>query len=276
MPQTVLGFLFLAILATPAPQPELKTIVTVHSSEFCTALVLAVRPALVGLMRNDQLIGLGRSTLAAGDRDSKFGGTPQSSFNQQGAAKWTPNSGDIEMLDARQRQLAAAMQYNIETVETVLENPNAPSPGGDDKAKLASIKSQLRAIADQQRVATNIIAGNAGTAELAGLFNSSAATGIESDNPSVASTTAGLNGISPLGSRLTTQNNVAGGPQRGKIETTEPIEAQQTSIAQSTTSMPFYSPYEKLMRALEIDQRSIGRSEATLSKTIVDAAEGCQ
>lgn len=276
MLQAWMGFLLAAMVSPPTPQPALKTIVTVHSSEFCTALVLSVRPALVGLMRNDQLIGLGQSALSNADRDYKFGGQAESSFNQQGAATWTANSGITTMLDSRERQLASAMSYNVDGVEAALANPNAPAPSGDDKAKLAAIKGQLVAILNEQRNASNILSGNADTADLASLYNSSAKTGIESDNPNEPVNPANLNGIAPLGSGLTSQDNLVAGPGKGKVSTTEPVDQSKASISRAETSAAFYSPYDKLVRALKMDRALIVRSEESATKAIVEAAVECQ
>lgn len=270
-------FLLAAMVSPPTPQPALKTIITVHSSEFCTALVLSVRPALVGLMRNDQLIGLGQSALSNADRDYKFGGQAESSYNQQGAATWTPNSGITTMLDSRERQLASAMAYNVDGVEAALANPNAPSPSGDDdKAKLAAIKAQITAILNEQRKASNILSGNADTADLAGLYNASSRTGIESDNPNEPVNPANLNGIAPLGSSLTSQDNVVRAPGKGYISTTEPVDQSKASISRAETSAAFYSPYDKLVRALQMDKALIVRSEESATKAIVQAAVECQ
>lgn len=273
-----ISFLLTAMVSPPAPQPSPpKTIVTVHSSQFCTDLVLAIRPALVGLMRNDQLIDLARSTLVAGDRDVKFGGAPVSSFNQQGAAHWTASEGDIMLLDARQRQLTAAIAKKMEMVQTVLANPNAPKPDGDDKAKLAEIRAQLDLILHEQRSATNIIAGNTATSDLAGLYNSSSATGIERDVITPV-TPADQSGTSALGARLTSQNNVV--PQRGGIRgfapTTDPTTASQAAINRAAGSNTFDSPYAKLAGALKIDQATIGQTERTAAHAIIEAVEGCE
>lgn len=273
-----ISFLLTAMVSPPAPQPSPpKTIITVHSSEFCTYLVLAVRPALVGLMRNDQLIDLGRSALVAGDRAVKFGGAPVSSFNQQGAAHWTTSEGDVMLLDARQRQLTAAIAQNMDMVQTVLANPNAPKPDGDDKAKLGQIRAQLDLILSEQRRATNIISGNAATNDLGGLYNAASATGIERDNYTPI-TPADQSGTSALNARLTSQDNVV--PQAGKIKgfaaTTDPTTASQAKINQAAGSNAFDSPYAKLVSALKIDQTAIGQTEQSASHAIIEAVEGCE
>lgn len=271
MAQTLIGLLILAIMTQPSPQPAPKTIITVHSSEFCTYLVLAVRPALVGLMRNDQLIDLGRSALVAGDRDVKFGGAPVSSFNQQGAAHWTASEGDIMLLDARQRPLTAAIAQNMDMVETVLANPNAPKPNGDDEAKLAAIRAQLDLILREQREATNIIAGNAATSDLAGLYNASSSTGFERDKAAPI-TPADQSGTSVLNARLASQNNVI----KGYGPTTDPTTASQARINGAAGSNTFDSTYAKLVNALKGDQVVIGQSEQTAAHAIIEAVKGCE
>lgn len=267
-----MGLLLSAVVASPSPQPALKTIVTVHSSPFCSTLTTAVKPALFGLMRNDQLIGLGRSALATSAGDAKYGGMPGSSFNQQGSATWSSSSGDTTLLGNRQRQIAVALEHNIETIDKILANPKqfVAAPNGDEQATLAAIKSQLNAILTQQRTAENVLAGTADSSDLASLYNSPVFN-------SLSDTTAGgtmdqLGSASPLTNRLSAQHNVVNGPG----ETTDPTAAMQVAIAHAEASKPLSSPYDKLARAVQADQVMIAQSEETASKTIVDAAAGCK
>jgi hypothetical protein len=266
------GLLLSVVLASPSPQPALKTIVTVHSSPFCSALTTSVKPALFGLMRNDQLIGLGRSALVEGAGEAKYGGTPASSFNQQSAATWSPSSGDTEMLGSRERQIAAALEHNIETIDTILANPKqfVTAPTGDEQATLAAIKSQLNAILSKQHTAVNIIAGTADSSDLASLYNSPVFNSLS--DTTTTGTMDSLGSASPLTSRLATQHNVVNGPG----STTDPTAAMQVAIAHAEASKPLSSPYEKLAHAGQADQILIEQSEDTASKTIVDAAAGCK
>lgn len=266
-----MGLLLSVVLASPSPQPVLKTIVTVHSSPFCSALTTSVKPALFGLMRNDQLIGLGRSALAAGSADTKYGGTPASSFNAQSAATWSPSSGDTAMLNSRQRQIAAALEHNIETIDTLLANPKqfVAAPIGDEQGTLATIKSQLNAVLNQQRTAVNILAGTADSSDLASLYNSSVLNALSS-----ATNTGSMDQLgaaSPLTNRLASQNNVVSGPG----STTDPTAAMQVAIAHAQATRPLSSPYVPLARAVQADQILIQQSEDVAAKTIVDAAAGC-
>ncbi|HEY1977780.1 MAG TPA: hypothetical protein VGG89_14605 [Candidatus Baltobacteraceae bacterium] len=263
--------MLLVVLGAPSPQPALKTIVTVHSSPFCTALANSVKPALAGLMRNDQLIDLGRSALMAGDRNAKYGGEPTSSFNQQGPAQWSPTSGQTAILDSRQRQLASAIDHNVATIETILSDPKhlATGSGTQEQANLAAIKSQLSAVLDRQHTAANILAGTADTSDLASLFNAGAVSFI---NGGATGQADPLNGLSPLQARLTSQKNIV----KGAGSTSDPVASSQVRIAQASASRPLYSPYEKLADAMRVDQILIGRSENAASQTIVDAAVGCK
>jgi hypothetical protein len=272
MTEAWVGLLLSVVVASPSPQPALKTIITVHSSPFCSALTTAVKPALFGLMRNDQLIGLGRSALVTGGADAKYGGEPASSFNQQSAATWSTSSGDTTLLNSRQRQIAAALEHNIETIDTILANPKqfVTAPTGDEQATLAAIKSQLNAILNKQRTAESILGGTADSSDLAGLYNSPVFNSL-SDTTSTG-TMDSLGSASPLSNRLASQNNVVNGPGR----TTDPTAQMQVQIAHAEASKPLSSPYEKLARAVQVDQVLIEQSEDTASKTIVDAAAGCK
>lgn len=272
MTQTWVGLVLSVVLASSSPQPALKTIVTVHSSPFCTALRTSIQPTLFGLMRNDQLIDVGRSALAAADSDVKYGGTAESAYNQQGAATWGPSSGEAALLSSRQRQIAVALEHNIATIDAILANPKqfVATPAGDEQATLAAIKSQLTGILSRQRTAANIFAGTADSFDLASLFNSSVF------NPVSNTTSAGkmdqLGAASPLSARLTLQHNVV----RGAGSTADPAAAMQVKIAHAAATKPLSSPYETLARAVQADQILIGQSEDAASKTIVDAAAGCK
>ena len=271
MMQGWMGLLLSVVLASPSPQTP-KTIVTVHSSPFCTVLRTSVRPALFGLMRNDQLIGLGQSALVAGASDGKYGGTPASSFNQQGAAAWSPSTGETAMLNSRLRQLAVGLEHNIETIDGILANPKefAATPAGDEQTTLAAIKSQLDAILSRQRTADNILAGTADSSDLASLFNSPAFNPLS--NTTSAGTMDPLTNVSPLDARLASQHNVV----KGAGSTTDPVANMKVTIAHAEASKPLSSPYDTLARAIQADQILIAQSEDAAAKVVVNAAAGCK
>lgn len=160
--------------SSPAPSPTataLKTIVTVRSSAFCATLGQRVAPALAGLMRNDQLIALGRSANVAMNNEVTYGGAHVNAFVQ------------------RERQIAQALEHNVVTVENILaDRTRFPEhPANDDQATLASIKSQLSVVVREQRALINFLNGEAETQALDQLNDA---------DPSIASSSLG--GLSPL------------------------------------------------------------------------------
>jgi hypothetical protein len=239
---------------SPAPQPTLKTIVTVHSSQFCSVLRESLRPALAELLQNDRSIELGHSVfVAAGDR-IKHGGVESPSDGLRTAPKLSPSSSDTILVESRQRQLAKAVEDNIEAVKTILSDKKrfAVVAPGDENTKLLSIESQLNAVVGEQETAVNIISGQVEGAELAALYNR---------DPSWGGADA-THGVSPMEAML------AGHGQDGHA-------LYDVWAAAEEASVPFYDPYEPFARALENDQHSIAESEVAASKSIVDAAGGC-
>ena len=255
-PLSVTSFLAAVVMASPSPQPTLKTIITVHSSEFCTALAKTVRPALAGLVQNDQLIERGRSVFAAAGDRAKHGGVANASGNiGTGPPTWSPTAGDTMMVESRQRQLAKTIADNVGAIETILSDKKrlAAVTANDEDAKLLSIESQLSAIAAKQRTAVNIISGQAEGSELAGLYNHA---------PSWGGADA-TNGASPLVAME------AGHGNDGNAQYT-------VWAANQAASRPFYDPWEIFAVALVNDQQSIAQAEDVASKAIVEAAGGCK
>lgn len=255
-PLSVASFLVAAVVATPSPQPTLKTIITVHSSQFCTALGQLARPALAGLIGNDRLIERGRVAFAdAGFRATHGAVDSPSVAGVIGPPATTQSSGDAMMVENRQRQLAKTLEDDIETVEAILSDKKRfpTALANDETAKLSLIESQLNAIAAGQRMAVNLISGQVEGSELATLYNR---------DPSWAGADA-THGVSPL------EAMKAGHGFEGDA---------QYNVWQAATesTKPMYDPYEPFTRALANDQTLIGEAEDTASKSIVEAAGGCK
>lgn len=257
VPLLVASLLLVAIVvATPSPQPTLKTIVTVHSSQFCTALGQIARPALAGLIGNDRLIERGRAAFAdAGYRATHGAIDSPSVAGVIGPPATAQSPDDAMMVENRQRQLAKTLEDNIQRVETILAGKkNLPNvTGNDEAAKLTLIESQLSAIAASQRTAVDLISGQVEGAELAALYNR---------DPSWGGADA-THGVSPL------EAMKAGHGFEGDAQYNVWQAAQESS-------KPLYDPYEVFTRALASDQTLIGEAEDTASKSIVDAAGGCK
>lgn len=257
-PHFVASLLAAAVAASPSPspQPTLKTIITVHSSAFCTVLGEAVRPALAGLIRNDQLIERGHTTYVDAGYRATHGAIDTPSIGGViGPPATSQSPADAMMVENRQRRLAKTLADNIAAVDTLLSDKKrfATVTATDDAAKLLSIQSQLNAIAAKQRTAANIISGEVESTELATLYNR---------DPSWGGADA-AHGVSPLvameaghGSDGAAIYNV----WQAAIESTKPL----------------YDPYAAFTEALGNDQTSIADAEGAASKSIVEAAGGCQ
>lgn len=248
--------ILLAAVVVPSPQPTLKTIVTVHSSQFCSALGQLARPALAGLIGNDRLIERGRVAFVdAGYRATHGAIDSPSVAGVIGPPETSQSSGDAMMVENRQRQLAKTLEDGIETVETLLNDKKRfpTDVSNDEAARLSSIQSQLNAVAASQRMAVNLISGQVEGSELATLYNR---------DPSWGGADA-THGVSPL-EAMKAGHGFEGDAQYNVWQ-----------AAQETTT-PLYDPYELFARALGSDQTLIGGAEDTASKSIVEAAGGCK
>jgi hypothetical protein len=238
---------------SPSPQPTLKTIVTVHSSQFCTVLRELVRPALAALMQNDQSIKLGDSVfVAAGDR-IKHGGVESPSDGLRTAPKLSPSSGDTILVENRLRRVAKTIEDNIAAIEAILSDKKRFAvAAASENTTLLSIESQLNAIVGEQRTAVNVISGQAEGAEVVALYNR---------DPSWGGADA-THGVSPL------EAMAAGHGQDQHAQ-------YDVWAASQEGTVPFYDPYEPFARSLEKDQLAIAGSEDAASKSILEAAGGC-
>ncbi|HZZ01037.1 MAG TPA: hypothetical protein VFE36_15860 [Candidatus Baltobacteraceae bacterium] len=241
---------------SPAPQPTLKTIITVHSSAFCSVLGESVRPALAGLIRNDQLIERGHTAYVDAGYRATHGAIDSPSVAQViGPPATSQSSADAMIVESRQRQLAKNLEDNIDAIDTLLSDKKrfAVVTATDDAAKLLSVQSQLDVIAAKQRTAVNIISGQVEGSELATLFNR---------DPTWGGADA-THGVSPL------EAMKAGHGGEGDSIYNVWQAAQQVNT-------PFYDPYQVFTEALGNDQTSIAAAEDVASKAIVEAASGCK
>lgn len=238
-----------ALVPAPSPSP-LKTIVTVHSSGFCTALRQGVAPVLRGLMRNDALIALGRSAYVTMNRDATYGGYLESSYNQQGAANVVVASGLYGLLAYRQRQIANALEHNLGTMESIL-NDKKRFPDGlpaSEQSTLSAMESQLASVVSDQHTVIDVFSGATDAQELTNLFNG---------NPSLGS--ASLTGASPL---------------RAQEQKVDPSARVQALAYLGNTSFG-NSVYAKLAQVIGAGQKEISDSETVVAETVMANAPAC-
>lgn len=241
----------------PSPQPTLKTIEIEHSTAFCTALGMTVRPALAALLQNDKLIERGRTTFVDAGNRVKYGGIPNVSGNQiLGPPVYSPSQSDTLITQSRQRALAHTIEENTDAIDTMLTVKKGfdSVTAADEKAKLSAIGSQLYEVVAKQRTAVNIISGEVEDGEMVALFNHA---------PSWGGADA-VHGVSPL-------EAMEAGHGRDAHYILNVWVADQ-----ETTKVPFFDPYAVFARGVGEDQSLIAADESVASKSIMDAAAACK
>jgi hypothetical protein len=140
----------LAFALTPQPTASpLKQIVEVHSRQLCQTLTERVEPAVVGLMKNDQIIEEGRRGLKKTAAD---------------AVAHASQTMDYFAL----ANIAYALTRNLATIDGILDDPArfSSQPKTSDERLAADIKAQLLNLVTRQKVVLNALYGVVETANL--------------------------------------------------------------------------------------------------------------
>lgn len=227
-------------LQTPAASEPLKVIEHVRASVLCTALHKNVAGAVTGLRIDDDLVNQGRLLLQqlASDSVTNPGSRP---------------SHRMQMDEDHLGELAGVLAKNLATIDTLLADPAVFSahPASADAAQLARTKTQLAAVAADQKLALNVIAGTAATADLQNLLGGSDGT------------QGALGKVSQSGTSLAE----IGKPVPGS--TTAP----QVGTAQSTLFSG--NAYGELASATLAAERRNGRAEKALTPTVLAIVKEC-
>lgn len=159
-------------MAVPSPQPSpLKQIIDVKARALCTTLGKNVQVALVGLMKNDEVVEAGRREFVkmAWDR--------------------TQGSNALAIDRLALKNVATAMVHNLERIDEVLSDPQRfpASPSNEDERAADRIKAALQAVEDRQKVQLNVISGTVETDELSGMRHDFAAYNPTVNNPNQSS-----------------------------------------------------------------------------------------
>lgn len=134
---------------SPAPSP-LKEIVHVRSTAFCTALRRNVAIGVVGLMTNDKVIE--KSEVA---------------FSKMGHDAANGSGGAISMDENYLESLEGSLVHNLALVDKMVSEATVPATEQTaDQQRLGDLKTQLEAVADEQRASLNIISGTVATQQL--------------------------------------------------------------------------------------------------------------
>lgn len=235
-----------AALAAPAPTPSaLPVIGRVRSKGFCSAVRENVAPALLGLMKSDEIIGAGHRAFAK-MRSDAVAQSPQA----------------LEMDRLYLDRVARAMAHNLVVVDKMLadERRFPRKPVTDDERFADDVKARLLAVRDAQRRALDVISGTLET-EALGRMQSERDTQMDASlaaKPPHAST--GDNAFI----------DVAG------LNLPAPVSALDPRTLNASSSMPGRTAYDRILGTLEARQAEIVRVEAPAATTVTAAALACR
>lgn len=240
-------------MAVPSPQPSpqatpLKQIIEVKARQLCTTLGRNVQIALVGLMKNDEVIESGRREFAKMAWDQK-----------QGSAAL-----GIDRLALK--NVASAMVHNLYQIDQVLDDTaRFPlTPSNADEASADRMKAALQAVETRQKEQLNVISGMVETEELSQMRHDIPAFNPTVNNPSQSSV--------PAPSPATIYDaGVSGVPK--PAATTAP---QTSAGSKSDTGVSGTAPAASFARELETGQTSDVELESEASSIIVPIAQECR
>jgi hypothetical protein len=235
----------------PSPLPSTSAIPTIgrtHSKGFCDTLRDQVAPSLLGLMKNDALLGAEHRAFAKMSHD----------------ATMSPGSAALDLDRVYIEQGVHALAHNIAVIDGILSDTKRfpKDPVTDDDKYAALLAAQLRAARDRQNDALNLVNGTVETEQM-GQMRSEISTQMQSAvGPSSA----------PVPASPTEPPNfldAAGLPDYSPVSLYDPR-------TMSTSSTLGNGPYDRVVRALEFDQARVTGAEQALTPTIVAAAAGCR
>lgn len=235
-------------IAAPSPQPSpLKQIIEVKARPLCTTLGRNVQIALVGLMKNDEVIESGRREFAKMAWDQA-----------QGSAAL-----GIDRLALK--NVASAMVHNLYQIDQVLDDPTRfpPNPSNGDEEAADHMKAALLAVEDRQKAQLNLISGTVETEELSQMRHDIPAYSPTVNNPNQSSVAA------PTPATITD----AGIAAPKAAATTAPL---TSGGSKGDAGVSGTSPAAAFARELENGQTSDTELESEASTVIVPVAQECR
>lgn len=231
--------------AVPAPSP-LPVIGRVRSKGFCSAVRENVAPALLGLMKSDEIVGAGHRAFAKMRSD---------------AIAQSPQALDMDRIYLD--RVARATAHNLIVVDKMLadERRFPRKPATDDERFADDVKARLLAVRDAQRRALDVISGTLET-EALGRMKSERDTQMDASlaaKPSRGST-ADPNAFI----------DVAG------LNLPSPVSALDPRTLNVSSGIPGRTAYDRILGTLETRQAEIARVEAPAATTVTAAALACR
>jgi hypothetical protein len=257
---------------TPAPAPAaLKTIITVRSTQLCTAVASTVLHTIQGLQANDRLIESSKPLLVKmgidfipvsevgssfGKRSARFGGAHDPS-----AALILDNQHLAKLIDE--------IVHNLALIDKVLSDtahfPAVPKTDTDRTALL--LKAQLQAVADEQRKNLNILYGLSDTLSLQTL--------VAKGDGMQGATGGGSGAQVSQGDQDLSFHDVLSASARGRGAPVDPTADQDPAISQPPTELT-NSPLARFYVGVAEQQRNTASAESALTQTVLNVAEVCR
>ena len=238
-------------LTAQAPAPTtLPEIGRTRSKGFCTTVRANVAPALVGLMKTDELIGASHRALVKMSADSALPKAPDGS---------PPPA--LELDKAYAGKVVRSMAHNLGVIKKMLSDEQRfpKKPLTDDDRFALLLKAQLQAAADRQNLALN---------HLNGVLETTAMGDMRKDVSTQMSSSVSIPNQSlpaPGEDAFLGASSVPGSGPGGMFE----------------RGMPLAKPvgntiWDKLALDVEVQQQRIAAAEQTLTPTVIAAATACK
>jgi hypothetical protein len=243
----VLSPLFVPASPSPTPPAGLPEIGHVRSNALCTTLRANIAPTVLGLMKNDEIIGAGHRAFM------------KMAHDQSGTS-----GGSIEIDKLYLEQVESRLVHNLKVVDTLLgDQKRFPAqPQTDDERDAVAMKTQLIAVANVQRKALDLVSGTLETEALGQMQHDinnqmTSATG-NSTAPQVAATSDPVSFIGAAG--LPDDTPVAGLP----------------TTTSKLSGVGGHTVYDEIAAALEANQLTAARREAAATPSVVAAVNDCK
>lgn len=250
-----------ASVSAPQPSPTpLKTISHIHASPFCTAIRENIGPAVGALLANKPVIGEGKSILLQMAQDK---------IHRWSAALVIDS--DMVKVDS----VIGAMVKNLAATDMALNGlKHIPAlPKTDDERHLAAMRDQLRAVADMQRRALDVLSGmyeSYSSNELLGKGNPlKGAVAAGNGNAGVSAQDGSDTGTPIVVPPISSSVPAAAGPMPSP-------ESTPTPVPQFDEGLAAFTPFAQLFNSITAYQLQEEHLESQAAQTIVSYSDECK
>ncbi len=236
-----------------------------HSRGLCTTVRDRVAPMIAGLMKSDEIVLAGHRTFAKMGHDTVLG---------------SPDAMDLDRIYLG--RLAAAMAHNLGVIDKLLADQKQfpKKPATDDERIAQTLATQIRAVADQQRKAVDLMNGVVEMDAMGRMQTEFPKGGGPADNTAAFAPTVDIGGKSNVGP--TSFVGAAGIPMQNALPGADPrannnrqTQTSAGALATSSTASG-HTLYDQLNGTLEQRQSAIAHAEYTLTPTVVGISIACK